>query len=600
MTQSQDTGRTWAESLESAARYFTHTEGGAFRFAVTDDELVQRRFNTELRQVLRGKGVPVQIHDWSKASPPDMYPAEQLRRLKAAHPETKGIICVGLERAMWENPEMLTMLNFAREALAEVGVPLFFWISFRTLPLMSRFAIDLYNQRIGANLYFEHDAETADTDGSAMRYIAHETVQANRDLRPLEARLKLLEKQFDELKKIESPEKLANDIVLELLKVYVQIPGMVSMVRSLLDEYGGFVDLGKPENCFDVATIYEYLGDVQQAEQHYEQALKQLRILAEENPQGWLPHVAVTLNNLANLQKVQYNYKSAEKGYRKALDIRRELAESNPQTYLPDVAQTLNNLAALQCDLHNYESAEKGYREAQGIYQKLVKSNPQKYLPHVAISIYNLAILQKKRNDFDSAEKGYRDALEIWRELLISNPQSYLQNVAQTLNNLANLQKARNDYESAEKGYRDALEIKRELAAINPKKYLPDFILTLNNLALLQRDRHDYESAEKSLREVLENRRKLAESNPQTYLTSVARTLSNMGMLYQDGLPHREKSLACVREALSILLPLKDRLPKARKDFEKSLQVIKDWGLDPDEFIANLNKPTNSAPSPES
>jgi len=222
MTQSQNSDRTWAESLESAARYFTHTVGGAFRFAVTNDELVQRRFNTELQQVLRGKETPVQIHDWSKASPPDMYPAEQLRRLKAAHPEMKGIICIGLERAMRDSPEMLTMLNFAREALSEVGVPILFWISFRTLPLMSRFAIDLYNQRIGANLYFEHDAESADTDGSAMRFIAHETVQANRDLRPLEARLKLLEKQFDELKKIESPEKLANDIVLELLKVYVK------------------------------------------------------------------------------------------------------------------------------------------------------------------------------------------------------------------------------------------------------------------------------------------------------------------------------------------------------------------------------------------
>jgi tetratricopeptide (TPR) repeat protein len=550
MTQSQNSGRTWAESLESAARYFTDTEGGAFRFAVTDDELVQRRFNTELQQVLRGKGTPVQIHDWSKASPPDMYPAEQLRRLMAAHPETKGIICIGLERAMWENPEMLTLLNFAREALAEVGVPLFFWISFKTLPLMSRFAIDLYNQRIGANLYFEYDTEIADTDGSAMRFIAHETVHANRDRRPLEARLKLLEKQFDELKKIQSPEKLANDIVLELLKVYVKIPGMTRMVQSLLDEYGGLIDVDKPGNCFEMAKTYEYLGDVQKAEQHYQQALKQYRLLAEQNPEAWLPAVALTLNNLAVLQWNQNDYNSADKGYKEAQRLYRELSESNPQIYLPEVAKTLNNHANLQWSRHEYDLAEKDYREALNIRRNLAASNSHKYLSAVATTLNNLAVLQWSRHEYDSAEKDYRETLAIYLELAESNPQMYVPDVAMTLNNLAALQLTRKDYGSAEKGFREALDIYRELA----------------------------------------------EGNPQSFLQDVALTLSNMGLLYQEGLPDKEKSLACVREAVPILLSLKERLPKTRQDFERAMYVVKEWGLDPDEFITSLNISNPAAP----
>ena len=551
MTQSLNSGRTWAESLESAARYFTHTVGGAFRFAVTSDELVQRRFNAELQQVLRGKETPVQIHDWSKASPPDMYPAEQLRRLKAAHPETKGIICIGLERAMRESPEMLTLLNFAREALSEVGVPILFWISFRTLPLMSRFAIDLYNQRIGANLYFEHDAESADTDGSAMRFIAHETIAANQDLRPLEARLKLLEKQFDELKKIQSPEKLANDIVLELLKVYVKIPGMTRMVQSLIDEYGGLIDVEKPGRCYDIATIYEYLGDVQKAERHYYQALQQYRLLAEQNKPSWLPNLALTLNNLAVLQWNQNDYDSAEKGYREALAIRRDLASGNSQKYLPDVAATMNNLANLQWSRNDYDSAEKGYREALAIRRDLASSHPQTYLPDVATTLNNLAVLQWSRNDYDSAEKGYREALGVYRELAASNLQIYLPDVAMTLNNLAALQYTRNDFDLAEKGFREALEVYRELA----------------------------------------------ESHPQIYLPDVALTLSNLGLLYQKGLPDREKSLACAQEALSLLLPLVESLPKTRESFERAIKVVENWDLDPDEFIANLNIPQPKNPA---
>jgi len=39
--------------------------------------------------------------------------------------------------------------------------------------------------------------------------------------------------------------------------------------------------------------------------------------------------------------------KAAEEAYQEALSIRRELAKANPEAYLPDVARTLNNLANL-------------------------------------------------------------------------------------------------------------------------------------------------------------------------------------------------------------------------------------------------------------
>jgi len=553
MTQSQNSDRTWAESLESAARYFTHTVGGAFRFAVTNDELVQRRFNTELQQVLRGKETPVQIHDWSKASPPDMYPAEQLRRLKAAHPEMKGIICIGLERAMRDSPEMLTMLNFAREALSEVGVPILFWISFRTLPLMSRFAIDLYNQRIGANLYFEHDAESADTDGSAMRFIAHETVQANRDLRPLEARLKLLEKQFDELKKIESPEKLANDIVLELLKVYVKIPGMSRMVQSLIDEYGGLIDLEKPENCNALAYGYDVLGDSQNAERFFGKALDLLRPLTVENPSAWGHYFAATLFNLATQQRQRNELNKAENGFREALGVYRELADTNPRLYFPDMAYTLNGLANLQRDRNELIDAERGYREALAIYLDLENKFQIPHRSHVAGVLNNLAVLHRIRNEYSEAEKKYEEALEIYQDLAKSNPQVYLPEVAMILNNMANLQCHMSEYSNAVKNYQESLEIYRELVSGN-LRYVPE----------------------------------------------LARTLINLAVLFQSDLPDRQKSLTSIEEALFILLPLNERLPYTRSSFDRAVQVVKNWGLDPDEFLANLNIPHPKNPADDS
>ena len=67
--------------------------------------------------------------------------------------------------------------------------------------------------------------------------------------------------------------------------------------------------------------------------------------MAEKNPQAYLPDVAATLNNLANLHRNRNEHEPAEAKYTEALEIRQELAEKNPQAYLPDVAVTLGNMA---------------------------------------------------------------------------------------------------------------------------------------------------------------------------------------------------------------------------------------------------------------
>ena len=70
---------------------------------------------------------------------------------------------------------------------------------------------------------------------------------------------------------------------------------------------------------------------------------------------------------MAILQRAKNEYGKAQQSYEEALGIYRKLAEVNPQTYLPDVATTLNNLANLQSDQNEYGKAEQSYEEALGI-----------------------------------------------------------------------------------------------------------------------------------------------------------------------------------------------------------------------------------------
>jgi len=71
-------------------------------------------------------------------------------------------------------------------------------------------------------------------------------------------------------------------------------------------------------------------------------------------------------------------------------------------------------------------------------------------------------------------------------------------------------------------------------------------------------------------------------------------SLGNLGELYyKRPEPDKQKSLENVSEALRILLPLVDKLPYTQEYADSALNVVKEWGIEPDEFIKQLNAPSN-------
>ncbi|MDR1198680.1 MAG: tetratricopeptide repeat protein, partial [Prevotellaceae bacterium] len=116
-------------------------------------------------------------------------------------------------------------------------------------------------------------------------------------------------------------------------------------------------------------------------------------------------------NNLGVLQRNINELQQAEASYREALQTYRELAANNPQAYLPDLAMTLNNLGILQSDINDYTKAEASYREALQIRRELAASNPRAYLPDVAMTIASLALFYQA--DVPDKEQSVRYAEEV-------------------------------------------------------------------------------------------------------------------------------------------------------------------------------------------
>jgi len=93
--------------------------------------------------------------------------------------------------------------------------------------------------------------------------------------------------------------------------------------------------------------------------------------------------VAMTLNNLGNLDRHEKRMAEARKEYEEALLTYRELAARNPDTYLPKVAMTLNNLGLLDSAETRVAEARKMYEEALKIFQQFSKKSTESYGPDV-------------------------------------------------------------------------------------------------------------------------------------------------------------------------------------------------------------------------
>ncbi len=142
---------------------------------------------------------------------------------------------------------------------------------------------------------------------------------------------------------------------------------------------------------------------MEEARRHLEQSLAMRRELARKNPDTYLPDMAVTLNNLANLERTENNTEEARRYYEEGLQIHYQLAQQNRDPYPGDRAQALMNLGYLERSKMENDKALLHFEAALEIYRELAQQNPDQYLPSVAEALNGLAVIER-----DEKEDGRR------------------------------------------------------------------------------------------------------------------------------------------------------------------------------------------------
>ena len=282
---------------------------------------------------------------------------------------------------------------------------------------------------------------------------------------------------------------------------------------------------------------------------------------------------ADSFNNLAELLRLQGNYKAAEPLQRRDLAIcEKVLGPEHPNT-----ATSLNNLGLLLHKMCDYEGAESLHRRALSIYEKTL--GPEH--PLTANSLHNLAGVLGDKDDHIDVESMYRRALSIWKKAY--GPEHPL--TANSLNSIAVLLKSKGDYTTAELLYRRAMAIREK--ALGPEH--PDTAQSLNNLAVLLDETGNYLAAETLYRRLLFIREKTLESDHPYLLRTrqnFAVLLRNQGKL-DEAEPIQRASLdafiraygedaletASAWSAIGALLQMKGKPDEAKNYYLKALAI---------------------------
>ncbi|WP_322746046.1 DUF2225 domain-containing protein [Nostoc sp. LEGE 06077] len=226
----------------------------------------------------------------------------------------------------------------------------------------------------------------------------------------------------------------------------------------------------------NLAELYRLQGKYSQAEPLYFRALA----ISEKVRGREDPNVAIALNNLALLYQEQGKYQQAEPLYLRSLAIYQKAQGQES----PDVANSLNNLAELYLLQGKYQAAEPLYLRSLAIYEKVLGKEHR----YVAESLNNLALLYKEQGNYQQAEVLYLRSLEIYANVLGKEHPD----VAQSLNNLAELYREQSKYQQAEQLYLLSLAIREKVLG----KEHPQIAQSLNNLAALYRAQGKYQQAE--------------------------------------------------------------------------------------------------------
>jgi len=360
-------------------------------------------------------------------------------RIEAEHkkaPEISGLIFMGLDAWIKEGGnEALMEINFSRESLNALKMPLLFWLQPGTMHLISNWAVDLFTQRSLMTLEFDLEVEKSGVPINPLPMSeapAHSMEVSPTEKKGLELRIGLLKKQLKEAKEAGISEKrIANELLLPLadtlrdMGAYEEALNYLNEYQEIVERNGLKVNLALAfSRRGEMETIF---GNLDEALKYFEEFRNHMSSLYEAYPQNvsFKNGLAISYSKLGETHSSLGNLDEALKYFDDETELFEELYEAYPQnvSFKNGLAISYEKLGSTHSSLGNLDEALKYFDDETELFEELYEAYPQN------VSFKNgLAISYAKLGDFykvDKKEKAreyFTKGKILWSELVENFP----------------------------------------------------------------------------------------------------------------------------------------------------------------------------------
>lgn len=312
--------------------------------------------------------------------------------------------------------------------------------------------------------------------------------------------------------------RLTGKLIAELTPDQAMTADNLSKAESLLESFDGHAMA-----LNNLSTRLSVLGRHLEALEAVEKSLNGCRLLAENDPEKYLPELARITGNRGVRLSAMGRRQEALEALESALASLRPLAERRPDTYLPDLARLLSNTAVELGALGKTEEALVAAQQSVATYRVLDQGHPGgPYLPDLARVVCNLSARLTAAGRTQDALASADEAVALYGRLVEDYPDTYQAELGTALERrFLRLAELNRPYDALQT-VTDAVTIFRSLAEHLPDRHRPELARNLYYLAGVLTAQGRRQRSLAAINESIGIHRFLAAANPGQYESALA------------------------------------------------------------------------------
>ncbi len=278
----------------------------------------------------------------------------------------------------------------------------------------------------------------------------------------------------------------------------------------------------------NLAAVCMDMDRLEEAEKYGEEYLNLCLALEEQRPNSNIRDLASAYSLQGEIKNAGNHYNEAIKNFSKSLETINILFNIYPDAYFPDHASLLNLLGNTYIELEKFDSALVFFNKLLESRQKLPSPIPNNLKTFFINCYHNIGSLYIKIPNYPLALENFKKATPICRQLIVDEPESvdYYASLSNNLVNIGYSFRLLKKHQEAVPFYQEAVEVRKKIAVHNPDYWYQQLAASYYDWAMVYHDELKYrtdESLQKSAIQTLDTALAYYDKSPDNAKISKSR-----------------------------------------------------------------------------